>query len=72
MPTTKPRIGATCDKSLFRWAMTAAFHERRSLSQLCVKALEDYLQRHHAHLNPDNQPTAGFCSDLPGVTYDFI
>jgi hypothetical protein len=73
MPTAKPRIGTTCDKGLFRWAMAAAFAEKRSLSQLCSKALEDYLKCHHEHLNPDKQPSQlGFCADLPEVTYEFI
>ena len=72
MPTAKPRIGTTCDKGCSdgQWRRLSP---KSALSQLCSKALEDYLKRHHEHLNPDRQPSQlGFCADLPEVTHEFI
>lgn len=64
MPTKLRRIGVTPTKDIFRWAMSAAFKEKRSLSQLCVVALESYLRERHPELDPERTP-GGFCADIP-------
>lgn len=60
MPTKNKRINAVPSRDTFIWAMQAAFREKRSLSALCVVALEDYLERNHPDLDPDKQ---GFISN---------
>lgn len=53
MPSVKKRIGLLTDDDTRKWAMQAAFKERRSLAALASVALLEYLERNYPDLNPD-------------------